>query len=478
MSKELSILGIGASGSAAARLALQKGEEVYVSDTSTDARASSSARELESMGAVVQLGYHDLNRLEASRMVVVSPGIPADAPVLQELRARGVRWVSEPEFAVRFHQGPLIAVTGTNGKTTTAVLTAHLLRVSGIDAALGGNVGGGIAPTASDLALRDPPWDLWVLEMSSFQLADIQFFSPDVGVLTNLATDHLDRYSDTASYFADKGRLFENATNTSRWVVNGDDPAAVELAKDADGELYLFALEPPSEGGDVESDRPVVSAFVREGVLTLRVSEDPDSTGPEEPLVPRQELRLLGRHNVMNALAAALTARLAGADTVGIREGLASFSPLPHRLEPLGEIDGVLWVNDSKATNVAASVGALESFQRSVVLLLGGRDKGEDFRPLAEGVARKARAVILYGEAAVRLAEELSEAFPWEPHDPDVPVSVSIEEGFDHAVETARSLARPGDVVLLSPACASFDLFESYEERGSRFTDLAAQGSK
>lgn len=470
---DVSIIGLGASGNAAARLALEKGEGVYVSDISTDARTGARARELEAMGAGVQLGCHDVQRIAASQLVVVSPGVPADALVLRELRARGVRWISEPEFAVRFHKGALIAVTGTNGKTTTAVLTAHLLGASGIDATLGGNIGAEIAPPASELALREAPTDWWVLEMSSFQLRDTQSFSPDVGVLTNLASDHLDRYGDTASYFADKARLFRNATGTSRWVVNGDDPAALEMASGAEGDLCLFMSAPPGPEADGESEQPTVSAFVREGILTLKVRENPDSACPEEPLVSRKELRLLGQHNVMNALAAALTARLAGADVNGIREGLVSFEPLPHRLEPIGQRNGVLWVNDSKATNVAAAVSGLRSLDRRVVLILGGKDKGEDFHPLAAALLRKTRAVVIYGEAGVRLARELSEALSVEATDTGVPVLVTIDEGFDTAVAVAGSLSRAGDVVLLSPACPSFDLFDGYEARGRRFTHLA-----
>ena len=478
MSEAVSIIGLGASGNAAARLALEKGEAVYVSDISTDARTSARARELEALGAGVQLGSHDVQRIAASRLVVVSPGIPADAPVLRELRARGVQWISEPEFAVRFHQGPLIAVTGTNGKTTTAVLTAHLLGASGIDAALGGNVGNALAPPASELAQLARPNDWWVLEMSSFQLADIELFSPDVGVLTNLATDHLDRYANRESYFADKARLFRNATRTSRWVVNGDDPSALEMAKGAKGSLYLFASGPSQAEEAAGREHATVAAFVREGVLTLKVGEAPGLPAGEEPLLPSRELRLLGRHNVMNALAAALTARLAGADPTGIRRGLTSFEPLPHRLEPIVERNGVLWVNDSKATNVAAAVNGTRSLDRTVVLLLGGKDKGEDFRPISAAVRGKARAVVIYGEAGIRLARELSEALSEGLSEATVPVLVAVDEGFDAAVAAAGSLARSGDVVLLSPACPSFDLFDSYEARGRRFADLAAGAAR
>jgi UDP-N-acetylmuramoylalanine--D-glutamate ligase len=472
--REVSIIGLGTSGEAAARLALHRGEQVYVSDRSTNARAAARARELHTLGAVVQLGLHDLERIAASRLVVASPGIPPDAPVLTGLRSRGVSWVSEPEFAIQFYRGSLIAVTGTNGKTTTAVLAAHLLGSSGIDVALGGNVGGDLAPPASELAMLAAESDWWVLEVSSFQLSAIEQFKPDIGVLTHLAPDHQDRYPDTAAYFADKAQLFRNATPSSRWVLNGDDPSTLRMAEGVPGQVYLVMSRAPSAAPAAGDGQRGPAAFIREGVLTLRIGVDSGGPASEEALVPRKALRLIGHHNVMNALAAALAARLAGADANGIRDGLASFEPLPHRLEAVGENAGVLWVNDSKATNVAASVGALGSLDRPVVLLLGGKDKGESFRPLAAALIGKARAVVLYGEAAPRLESELSEELSTCPIGTSTPMLVTADEGFDAAVAAARSLVREGDVVLLSPACPSFDLFEGYEARGRRFSDLAA----
>jgi UDP-N-acetylmuramoylalanine--D-glutamate ligase len=458
---EVSIIGLGASGLAAAHLALERGRKVYVSDISTDVGAAAGAQELGALGADVELGAHDLDRIAASELVVVSPGIRPDSPVLEGLRTRGVRWISEPEFAVRFHQGSLIAVTGTNGKTTTATLTAHLMREAGLDVGLGGNVGGGIAPAASELARRRPPHAWWVLEMSSFQLAGTELFSPDIGVLTNLAPDHLDWYADVASYFADKARMFRNARPTSRWVVNGDDPEALALGRRASGELHLFATS---------AEKPL-SAFVKDGVLTLSIPRASGARADEEPLLPRNELRLVGEQNVMNALAAALAARLAGADAGGIRQGLTTFAPLPHRLEPLGERNGVLWINDSKATNVASTIAAVRSLERPLVLLLGGKDKGEDFRPLAGPLPGKVSAAVVYGQAAERIARELSEALA-EARSASDPVVARVDDGFDAAVALGRSLARPGDALLLAPACSSYDEFKNYEERGRRFSEL------
>jgi len=460
----VSILGLGASGMAATRLARIQGEEVYVSELRVDSASELAANQLRALGAHVDLGRHDLDRIGESDWVVVSPGIPPDAPVLRALRARGQGWVSEPEFAVRFFQGSLIAVTGTNGKTTTAAWTAHLLQTSGIDALLGGNVGANLAPPASELALRNPPPAWYVLEMSSFQLADIQTFSPDLGVVTSLAPDHLDRYPSVEAYYQDKAHLFQNASPDSRWVLNGEDEAVRDLPGAAPGERFLFALDPSMVKGHRSGERGVC-AFERDGMLTLHLP------GQEaESLVPSRSLPLLGRHNRMNALAAALTARLTGAGVEGIRAGLESFQPLPHRLQPVGERHGVLWVNDSKATNVQATVSALRSLDRPVVVLLGGKDKGEAFAPLAAALAHRAHLAVLYGEASDRMHQELQDA--WLPVDRTKTQMVQVKGGFEEAVRVARAKARPGDFLLLSPACSSFDEFRNYEARGDRFAAL------
>lgn len=380
--------------------------------------------------------------------MVVSPGIPPDAPVLQALRDRGVQWISEPEFAFRFLHGPLIAVTGTNGKTTTCVLTDHLLREGGVRTGLGGNLGGGLAPAASELPLMDPPADWYVLEMSSFQLADVVTFRPDIGVVTGLAPDHLDRYPTVDDYYADKARLFLNADASCRWVLNGDAPLVEDLAGNAPGARYRFALEP----------REGVHAFVRDDILTLRVGE------AEEPLLSRDELPLLGRHNVANALAAALVARLVGLTPGIIAEGLRTALPLPHRLEPVADRDGILWVNDSKATNVAAAVSAVLSLSRPVVLLAGGKDKGEPLEALALAARDRVRAVVCYGAAGPRMAAAMRAS--------GLPTR-GPESGITDAVAVAREVAVHGDVILLAPACSSFDEFENYEARGRRFAALA-----
>ncbi|HEX9886767.1 MAG TPA: UDP-N-acetylmuramoyl-L-alanine--D-glutamate ligase [Longimicrobiales bacterium] len=450
MNPDVSILGLGASGVAAARLALNKGGKVYVSDTRSDPAVATRGAELEALGARVELGRHDVERIAASGTVVVSPGIAPDAPVLRALGARHVAWISEPEFAIRFYQSPLIAVTGTNGKTTTSALTAHLLRAGGIDAALGGNIGAGLGPPASELALREPAPAWYVLEVSSFQLAYVDRFRPAIGVVTNLAPDHLDRYDGIGAYYADKARLFDSADHDSRWVLNADDPAVLELAGDAPGRRSYFSTKRVVDGGSLEDGR-----------LTLGRGDR------RTPLLPRDDLPLLGDHNVANALAAAVAAWLAGVDEGLLGDGLRGARPLPHRLEPVAEVNGVLWVNDSKATNVAAAASAVRSLAGTLVLLLGGKDKGEDFGALRGALMGRVRRVLAYGAAGPRIRAELTG---------HVDVEL-VEGGLDDVVRVARSVAAPGDVVLLAPACSSFDMFESYEERGALFRELAREGA-
>jgi UDP-N-acetylmuramoylalanine--D-glutamate ligase len=451
----VAVIGLGASGIAAARLADEKGGDVYVSDSRTDDAVATRGADLGDAGIAVELGRHDIERMADAGVVVASPGIPPDAPVLRSLAERGVRWISEPEFAARFYSGSLIAITGTNGKTTTTLLVDRLLRASGIHSAAGGNVGGGLAPPASDLARADVPFDWIVLEMSSFQLAGVDRFSPDIGVVTNLSPDHLDRYPNVDAYYADKARLFANAGPDSRWVLPVGDVDVAALAGSAPGERYYFGEGPGSD------------AFLDDGVFTLR------SEGEVEEVLPLSEFRLLGAHNVSNALTAALAARLAGAAPGGLAAGLGSARALPHRLEPVGDRGGLLWINDSKATNVAATRSALLSLDRPVVLLLGGKDKGEDFGTLAAAMPGRVRAVLAYGAVGARAAAELRQALSDAATTPGPAEIHHVDGTLVDVVARATTVALPGDAILLSPACSSFDMYENYERRGHHFAQLA-----
>ena len=456
--QRIAIIGLGASGRAAARLALRHGAEVRVSDDGDAPPLRAHAEELEAMGARVRLGGHDPHRIAASDLVVASPGIPPEAPVLASLGRAGRRWISEPEFAFRFFRSRLIAVTGTNGKTTTSALAARMLEAAGVSVGLGGNIGGGLGPPASELALRTPAPEWLVVEMSSYQLGAVSRFRPDIGVVTNLASDHLDRYPSRAAYYADKARLFANARRDSRWVLGSEVPAALPLDDEVPGARYLFDAD-ESVGKRSGGPGDALASYARDGWLMFA------SGGNEERVTPVADVRLAGRAGLANTMAAGLAARLAGAGTRAIATAARDFRPLPHRLERVVERDGVLWVNDSKATNVAATAGAVRSFDRPIVLLAGGQDKGEDLAPLADAIRGRVRCVIAYGDARFRLQEALAGAASRS--------LVRVDADFDAAVQAAARWARPGDILLLSPACASFDQFADYEARGRRFAALA-----
>jgi len=436
----VAVIGLGKSGTAATRLLVREGVRVYASDGSPAPYAGAAAEALRSLkGVEVELGRHDLAKIRAAAAVVVSPGVPPGAAPLAAARAAGVPVVAELDLGFRALQGVrCIAVTGTNGKTTTTALIAHLLGHAGLRAQAAGNIG----LPLSDVALApDPP--LWIaVEVSSFQLHDSPHFAPEIGVLTNLAPDHLDRYPDVAAYYGDKQLLFRNATDASVWVINGDDPQALELAAGARGRRLRFSLRGPSDGWYDAAEQ------------SLRLG------GGE--LMRREALPLLGLHNVANALAAALAVQETGIGPAAIAEGLRTFQPLPHRLEPVAEVNGVRWINDSKATNIASTVVAIEAMDRPFVLLLGGRHKGEPYTRLAPLLRERCRLVVAYGEAGPLVAQDLAGQVP-------------LERGGDFAdvVARARRAARSGDAVLLSPACSSYDMFANYEERGATFRRLA-----
>ena len=443
------ILGLARSGRAAAKLALARGDRVYASDAGDSPELRAAADEIERGGGAVEVGGHSTKRLAKCDVLVISPGIPPTAPVLAEERVRDVPRISELEFAFQALESPVLAVTGTNGKSTTTALAAHLLRAADYDAPAAGNIGFAL----SEIALRPKKPDWVVVEASSFQLADIDTFAPRIGVLTNLSPDHLDRYASVEAYYADKANLFRNASTSSTWVLNAQDDEVCALPGDAPGERRWFrvegALAPGQRGGYLAGD-----------MLTLR-----DEAG-DSPLVPAGELKLLGAHNRANALAAAVAAAAAGAGLDALARGLRTFAGLEHRLEVVGEHDGVLWINDSKATNIDSTRVALRSMTRPTVLLLGGRHKGEAYTALVPDLTAHVRAVVAYGEAAEIVARDL---------DGHVPVEVVIG-GFERVVERAAALARPGDAVLLSPACASFDMFRDYEDRGRRYKALVGSG--
>ena len=454
---EVAVLGLGKSGVAAAELLRRRGLSVYASDASTGDGARRAAETLRLLDVTVAVGTHDLERIGGAALVVASPGIPPTAPPLVAARERGVEVISEIELALRAVPAlRYVAVTGTNGKTTTTALIGHLLRALGHDAVDAGNIG---TPLAA-VALRDPCPGWVALELSSFQLHDTPSVAPAVGVLTNVTPDHLDRYPTVDAYYADKALLFTNASPTSRWVLNADDPISLTMTASVAGERLYFSTrdETPASAGRAVAP----AASYDRAAETLMVLG--------QPLLRRTEFPLLGDHNVANALAASLAVMAADPAhrTTTAREriaaGLRTFRPPPHRLELVGEWDGVQWINDSKATNISSTLVAVEGMTRPTVLLLGGRHKGEPYTALAAPIRAHVTHVIAYGESAPIVEQDLRGVVP----------ITRLGSDFMAVIDTARELARPGDAVLLSPACSSYDMFDNYEERGARFRELAS----
>lgn len=448
--REAAVVGLGRSGAAAARLLRAAGVAVYASDSGRGATLEALATALRGEGIDVQLGGHDLARIAKAGLVVVSPGVPPDVPPLRAAREAGVAVISEVELALH-HLAPstrYIGITGTNGKTTVTAMVAHLLQALGVEAEEAGNIG----TPLSEIALRErqPAWVS--LELSSFQLADTPSVKPTVAVLTNLAPDHLDRYADLESYYRDKDRLFRNLDGLSLRVVNRDDAEVMRRTATVRGDAKTFSVE-----------RRDTDAWYDADARRLMLAG--------APLLARDEFPLLGVHNVANALAAALAVHsaLPEARTVegraALAVGLRRFVAPPHRLEKVGEFGGVLWINDSKATNVGASRVAIAGMERPTVLLLGGRHKGEPYSNLLDVMRGRVKAVVAYGEAEDIVVADLAGHVP-------------VERGgssFDTVLATARALAAPGDAILLSPACSSYDMFNNYEERGATFRAKAAE---
>lgn len=436
---EIAVLGLGRSGVAATRLLRQAATPVYASDSGQSPALLASAAELRALGASVELGGHDLARIARAALCVVSPGIPPDAAPIAAARRARVPIRAEAELGLLALPGvQYIAVTGTNGKSTTTALIGHLLGRAGHRALAVGNLG----TPLSEVALEPVKPEWLAIELSSFQLHDMKELRPAVGVLTNLAPDHLDRYATLADYYADKQRLFLLAGPESMWVSNADDPASRAMLSRVAGRQQHFSVAGRADGW---YDRDA-------GLLRIGAA----------PLLPREELMLLGDHNVANALAAVLAVHATGAELADLADGLRSFTALPHRLEPVGEVDGVLWINDSKATNIASTEVALAALSRPFVLLLGGRHKGEPYTRLGPLLRGRCRAVIAFGEAKPIVLRDLA----------GLGVTLVEAGSFEQVMARARELATLGDAVLLSPACSSYDMFHNYEERGKRFREI------
>jgi UDP-N-acetylmuramoylalanine--D-glutamate ligase len=433
--REVAVVGLGKSGVSATSLLRERGIAVYASDTGTGPSHEEWARTLRALGAAVDIGGHDLARIGRALAVVVAPGVPPDVPALQAARRAGLEIYAEVDIGfVALAKTRCVGITGTNGKTTTTSLIAHVLTSAGVKAETAGNIGRPLCEVAR--SSTPPAW--LALELSSFQLHDAPHLKPAIGVLTNLAPNHLDRYATLAEYYGDKAQLFRNANRSSVWVTNADDPAVEEMTTAVPGKHLRFSTQ---RRADAWYDRAG-------GRLMLGDSQ----------VLRRGALPLLGDHNIANALAAALVASQVGSSVDRIAEGLRSFRAIPHRVEPIREVAGVLWINDSKSTNITSTEVAVAALDRPFVLLLGGRHKGEPYTRLVDRLQERCRAVVAYGEAGPLILDDLGSR-----------LKVVPAGTFAEVLETARELARPGDAVLLSPACSSYDMFKNYEERGDRF---------
>ncbi|MCS4147327.1 UDP-N-acetylmuramoyl-L-alanine--D-glutamate ligase [Salinibacter ruber] len=444
------VVGGARSGRAAARLLAKVGGEVFL--TEQGAPSDGAAAALDEAGVEYEFGGHTAEALDAD-VLVLSPGVPTQSNIVQQALRAGLDVYSEIEAASWFCDAPIVAITGTNGKTTTTSLTGHVFRTAfadtpGREAIVAGNIG----YPFSDYVLETEPTDVVVLEVSSFQLDHVETFRPRVSVLLNITPDHLGRYDhDFEAYAQAKHNIFRNQGEGDVVVYNRDDDDVRDAVEEAAAEQGVRPMAITREGV------PAAGAGFRDGRIALRTDDEDDS------LMPQDELALRGRHNMYNSLAAAVSARVMEVENDVIRESLSGFEGVPHRLEEVRTVEGVLYVNDSKATNVNAVWYALESFDRPIVLIAGGRDKGNDYTDLKPLVRDQVRAVVALGESAENVERELGGEAP----------DHSRAETMEDALTQAQRAAQPGDVVLLSPACSSFDMYENYEERGDTFRRLA-----
>ena len=431
------VVGAARSGVAAAELLVSRGARV----TLTDTRATfDEAPRLRAAGVALALGGHADGVFDTADLVVLSPGVPADLPALEALRQRGVPVIGELELAWRWLKGKVIAITGTKGKSTTTTLIGRILETAGLPTLVGGNIGNALS---AHVALSTPD-TLHVVEVSSFQLETSDTFHPWIAVLMNFSADHLDRHGTLEAYGAAKSRLFMHQTPDDWAIVNDDDDAALALARSGRAARFDFSRLGQLDEGIVVHDRQIVRR----------------QHGESEVLMPLSAIRLLGPHLVDDVLAAAAVATLVGVEPSVMRDAIESFHGLEHALEPAGDVGGVRFVNDSKATNIEAARRAIESFESGVVAILGGRFKGGDFADLKEPARSRVTAVIAIGEAREMVREVFGS---------DVPVYDAASMG--EAVRAAFAAAAPGGVVLLAPGCASFDMFKDYAERGRIFKD-------
>ncbi len=453
--KRVLVVGLGKSGVASALFLKAKGARVTVSDSKPQDQLKDQIPVLLDNGIAVETGGHGERTFGGQDLIVVSPGVPTDSPPLVQARALGENVIGEIELAAQFFPGRIVAITGSNGKTTTTTLAGEIVAAAGHRAAVGGNIG---TPAISlvEAATADT---IAVLEVSSFQLETIQTFRPQVAVVLNVTPDHLDRHRTFAAYADAKARIFENQRAGDFTVLNADDRTCVELATRTRAQVFWFSRTAEVKQG----------AFVREGRIFFR-----DHNGQRE-IMQVSEISLKGAHNVENVLAAVCVGALLGCEPDRIRTSVRNFKAVEHRLEHVATIRGVDYYNDSKATNVDATIKAIESFPANIHLILGGKDKGSDYSVLNDLLQERVKRVYTIGAAAAKIESQIVSS---KNGGPEIDHSETLETAIRHAAEVAM----PGDIVLLAPACASFDQFRNYEHRGKVFKQvvgsLAAQANQ
>ncbi len=449
--KKVLVIGAARSGVAAARFLAARGAVVALNDRKAIEEWSEEARGLKAEGVGLLAGDVPMWLMDQIELVVTSPGVPPKNIPVRYMERAGAEVIGEVELAARHLRGRIVAITGTNGKTTTTALVAELLRGAGLPTQVGGNIGTPLVSLVD--ASREDGWT--VAEVSSYQLETIVDFHPTVAVVLNLMPDHMDRYETLTDYGAAKHRIFRNQTAEDVAILNADDPVVASWARGLRAHVALFSVERELEEG----------LFLRGGRELVSRTRD----GGERVLLTRDEMQLRGLHNVQNVLAALACGLACGASPVSMRETVRGFRPVEHRLERVCEVAGVEFYNDSKATNVDAALKALEAFAEHagrIVLILGGRGKNAPYAPLAPLVERKARALVVLGEDAERIESELKDY-----------ATVIRARDMTEAVRRAAEAARAGDVVLLAPACASWDMFDSFEHRGRVFKEAVEEVS-
>jgi len=441
--KKVLVVGLGKSGLAAALFLRRRGAQVTVSDVRSAEALAKDIPALLDEGIMVETGGHGLLTFRRQDLIVVSPGVPLNTPELAQVKSFGLPVIGELELAARFLKGKTLAITGSNGKTTTTALVGEILEKAGLPTLVGGNIG--VPVVALIDQSTNETWS--VLEVSSFQLESTERFHPKIAVILNITPDHLDRHGSFENYALAKERIFAAQHEDDAVVLNADNARAAQAAARSVAKVYFFSLEHSVLQG----------AWVEEGFVVYRPGKDQ----PIEKIMPLSGIPLKGAHNVENVLAAVCAARLAGASAEQIRAAVESFQAVEHRLEYVATINGVEFYNDSKATNVDATLKAVASFSKGIHLILGGKDKNSDYSQLAQLLRERARAIYTIGSAAAKIESQLRGVVP-----------ILACETLENAVSAAGSAARPGEVVLLAPACSSFDQFENYEQRGKVFKEL------